>query len=86
MLIWKVNENRIIYFRDDRVDTVRVTQGQSTRAILLNNDLSEGRDLVRRFKSALLFTIDPSTRSINVTCSSNTKTKAIFHRIAGALI
>ena len=82
-LVWVINGNRIIFFSDDRVDTVRVTQRQSIRAILLYNDPPLEGEGMRHFTSVLLLSVDSSMNSINVTCSTNVDTKSLFHGVAG---
>ena len=89
MLIWTTDllaEHRVIFFSDDRVDTVRVTQRQTTRAILLHNDPAPEGGGMRRFTSALLLSIDSSMNSVNVTCSSNTETVSKVFGIAGTIM
>lgn len=86
MLIWTVNQNRIVFFSDDRVDTVRVTLRQSIRAMLLQNDPYIERERERRFTSALLVIVDSGINFINITCSSNTinNMRTRVHGIGGA--
>ena len=82
-LVWVINGNRMIFFSDDRVNTVRVTQRQSIRAILLYNDPPLEGEEMRRFTSVLLLSVDSSMSSISVTCSTNTDTKSHVHGVAG---
>ena len=88
MLIWTTesDQNRLIFFDNDRVDTVRVTQ--EVRAILLRNNPSSiiGE---RRLSSVLLIPVTTHSQmnAINVTCSSGTppRTMSTFYRITGII-
>ena len=87
MLIWTTDQNRLIFFDTDRVDTVRVSQ--EVRAILLQNNPSIVMG-VRRLSSVLLIHVPTHSQlnAINITCSSDTppRTMSRSYGIAGNII
>ena len=74
MLLWitssdPLQEHRLIFFENDRVDEVRVTQ-KDKRAILLHNDPTNVEGM-RRLSSALLIPVDSQMGStISISCSA----------------